>query len=726
MQHVDTRRVEDRPLASTTRQCDHEVQATGGIAFDEYTSVMVIEKHGSSFASFCRVASFCQHRRTLTHQDSQRDNEGSPSSPSASGCGGSLRVSGRGRGPPSQRHHPPIGQRVNSVQPRKSGLFKRHHHLRWNDEDVRANCEIDDSTQVIDLQGRTVIPGLIDAHVHPIEAGQALLGCTLAYRQLNETDLRTIIQACLDRERNTASADIWLTVTEFDREGFTDINGRPNATMLDALNTTRPILVIATNQHNVWVNTRGLAVLNITRDTPDIPGGRIVKDANGFPTGILEENASGMARGAAGASGSSASREDGARVAVAEFRKNGITSFLDALAPQSTVWSELKAEGALTARNWNAFGVFGLTDPAQLTELAQNASRALDEGPITLAPGSVWKHVKLFMDGVLSQVSESATLLEPYLVDAGNGTYVPGTNTGIPAASPAQLADLLTRVLGLNLGIGLHVHAVGDAAVRQVLDAAAAHALNHTLRPGELAIAHAELVSAEDHARFARLGLPAVMSYQWAQRATYWNEPTQRSLGPARMGAVEPHAVLAEAGTNIVYGSDWPVDPLDPFLALKIAVTREGSLSNPHSHASFGPRFVGRIDEQPALSRELALRGMTSNAATYLGVANKLGSLEVGKFADLLVLDRPYFDSAQVSDEELDKNKVLLTVVGGRAVFADEEATFVPSGLVRRSSVEDEELEARVERRNILPRTVTGRSCTFGDIHGQAHAHGEL
>ncbi|KAL6155220.1 hypothetical protein ACJQWK_01064 [Exserohilum turcicum] len=429
--------------------------------------------------------------------------------------------------------------------------------------------------------------------------------------------------------------------------------------MLDKLNTTRPIAIIASDQHNIFVNSRALQIINITRSTPNPPGGGIERNSNGDLTGFLEENAVVPIRALMGDRG--IAQLDAATVALA-------------------------------------------------------SKKQLDEGDLVATPGQQWRNIKFFIDGILPSVSESSWLLNPYLIKDSHGKWVPGNNVGLPNANETQLQKLLT--LTLNARMGLHVHASGDRAVRTMLDIATS--MNRTFAPSDIGIAHAELVTAEDRARFAELGIPVIASYQWAQKATYWAGDNTLTLGADRMNVAQSSGLLNNAGALVAYGSDWPVDPLDSFLALAIGVTRAGDPQNKNSHASFGPQFVGRLDEQPALSREAALRGMTTVAATYLNSSSSIGSLEQGKFAALLILDKDCFDKAAVTDENLSKNKVLMTMVGGRAVFTDDSATFLPTEWQAESKKLDiNPVIQRMKPSNILSRATTGRAC--GSHAGHSH-----
>ncbi|PSN63054.1 hypothetical protein BS50DRAFT_500362 [Corynespora cassiicola Philippines] len=578
------------------------------------------------------------------------------------------------------------------------------------EEDCRPS--VGNSTKLVDLNGKAMVPGLIDTHVHPLGAGRAMLGCTLRYQQLTQEALRKIIQACLDSQPGETGV---LSVSQFDREGFTGINGPGNKDILDALNTTRPIVLYASTGHSAFVNSKALEVANITRETPDPPGGKIRRDVNGNPTGFLDENAALPVQNLGGDEG--ITDLDSGIAALSQLRKKGITTILDAGRESHDVWTRIKANGGLTTRVFSCFGFLGSVDFPAIISKALEGKKKLDESTLVAdAPGQHWRYIKFFVDGILPQVSETAAVLEPYLVDGGNDTWAPGSNFGLPRANQSQIVDLLTRAL--DAGFGIHLHASGDGAVQEILNAA--ESMNRTFQPMDIGIAHAELVAVEDRERFAKLGIPVVASYQWAQKATYWANLTEKALGPERMTRVEAHGALNNAGALISYGSDWPIDPLDPFLALSIGVRRQGDPHNRNAHASFGPQFVGRLDQQPALSREAAFRGMTTSAATYLNSSASIGSLEVGKFADLVVLDRDYFDENAVPDEELSRNKVLLTMVGGRSVFADNSTAFIPSDwLAESNKLDDNPVVKGLKPGNILSRAITGRAC--GSSHSHAH-----
>jgi predicted amidohydrolase YtcJ len=208
-------------------------------------------------------------------------------------------------------------------------------------------------------------------------------------------------------------------------------------------------------------------------------------------------------------------------------------------------------------------------------------------------------------------------------------------------------------------GLSPHMHTDGDRAVREALDAVEATRktyANADIRP---ALAHCELVDPADYARFAALNVTPVLSFQWEKPAGDTIEGVRDSLGPRRHALIEPAGVLAAAGARIAFGSDWPVDPLDEWFAMKVGVTRT-------AQPGASPEYSGRLGPDPGLPLPTVVRAMTLGAAYTLGQDHEIGSLEVGKLADLIVLDRNVF---QIPPEEIPSTRVLMTVVGGTTVF---------------------------------------------------------
>jgi predicted amidohydrolase YtcJ len=320
------------------------------------------------------------------------------------------------------------------------------------------------------------------------------------------------------------------------------------------------------------------------------------------------------------------------------------------------------------------------------------------------------RHVKLFGDGVVNAPADTGGLLTPYFTNIGTDdapNWVPGTNLGQVYFPPEVLQPLMVEIA--RAGLDPHVHATGDRTVRQTLDAVA-HARQqlpgNAFRP---VIAHNETVAVADYGRFQALDVMASFAFQWAQQAPYSVGETEAHLGPDRFARMEPFGSLRLAGARVGFGSDWPIDPFDELLALKIAVTRSG---DPQSPNSFGPDFAGRINADPALSRADALRAITLNPAWQLRMEDRIGSIEKGKLADLIVLEHNFM---QQPEEELARNRVLLTMVGGQVVMAQ-----APFGEVNAAAAVT---SANGRRRALDLRAATGHAVDARSPHGDGHRH---
>jgi predicted amidohydrolase YtcJ len=520
---------------------------------------------------------------------------------------------------------------------------------------------IDGKTRVVDLKGRFAMPGLVDGHMHPLEGGASLRKCNLNYEQLTVDQLQAKIQACLDSTR-AQEPDGWLQVVSWFQEGMVPAGVAVSRATLDVLKTKRPILVASSFGHTSLVNSRALAAAGITAATEDPLGGKIGRDASGHPTGILDD----AAQDSVTAKLPKPTTEDDLKSAVAALdamRRQGVTTFLDAMAeaPSLAAFARLQRQGALTAR-----GHFALLitppegrDPKRAVEKVSALARRYDGGKPTPSPGIRVHNVKLFLDGVISAPALSGAMLEPYWArPTGDGPWTPSTNRGPEVYFPAPiLRTLLIDVVAA--GFEPHMHADGDRAVREGLDGIQALRERYPAKDVRAAIAHDEIVDPADFPRFRQLNTIPVLSFQWEKPASDTIDNARDYLGPARFKYMEPAGFLAAAGARIAFGSDWPVDPLNEWFALKVGVTRTNS---PRS----GPKYTGRLSEDPGLERRAVLRAITLNSSYELHQEDVTGSIEVGKYADLIVLDR---NVLQIPADEIADTNVLQTVVGGRIVF---------------------------------------------------------
>jgi predicted amidohydrolase YtcJ len=519
------------------------------------------------------------------------------------------------------------------------------------------------STKVTDLHGRFLMPGLIDGHMHPLGGGLVLRKCGLNYEPLTVPEMQGRIQDCLDKTKNQ-EPDGWLEVVSWFQESMRPPGVKTSRATLDALKTSRPIIVRSSFGHTVLANSRALGLAKITKATPDPLGGKIWRDPEGNPTGLLEDAAfdvfSDLIPKPTPEENIAAAKE-----AQQAMLAQGVTSFLDAAAaPESmTAFTAVQTSGGLKVRAHFA----PVINPPEASGPAQAVSKVVayrkqyDQGALQLKPGITVGTAKLFLDGVIAAPALTGAVLEPYRKNVGtqeNPNWVDGDNRG-PAVyfPPKALAEIVVR-LG-RAGIDPHMHADGDAAVRAGLDAI--EVMRKELSGADVrpAIAHDEIVSPTDFPRFRALNALPVLSFQW-------EKPAGDTLGlinyfgPARMKILEPAGLLKAAGARVVFGSDWPVDRLDEWFALKVGVTRTNA-------RDAGLQYQGKLGEDPGLRGDAVLRAATIDAAYELHEDDVTGSLEVGKFADLIVLDR---NPLEIAPEDIANVRVLETVVAGSTVFA--------------------------------------------------------
>lgn len=545
---------------------------------------------------------------------------------------------------------------------RASALAIRDGRILYVGSDAALARYIGPATVKVDLQGRFLMPGLVDGHMHPLEAGATLLKCNLNYASLTVAELQRRVAACVEQTR-AMEPDGWLEVVSWFQESMLPAGVKTSRAALDALETRRPIIVRSSFGHTMLVNSRALLLAGITAATPDPVGGKIWHDAAGEPTGLLEDAAQDVLD-ALLPKPTAAQNVEAAAKALDAMKRQGVTSFLDASAERENLvaFATLRKTGKLTARAHFAPYI----EPSEVDNLTAAVARVLamreeyDEGPIARAPGITVRNAKLFLDGVISAPAFTGAMLEPYLRNAGTADrprWIPGVSRGPDVYFPADALATVLAALG-RAGIDPHMHADGDGAVRAGLDGVAA--LRKALPAADIrpAIAHNEIVAPSDFKRYQALNVIPVLSFQWEKPAGD-TLGVKDYFGPQRMKILEPAGLLAEAGARIAFGSDWPVDALDQWFAFKVGVTRTNS---PEAAAE----YRGRLGDDPGLSRETVLRAATINSAYELHQDDSTGSLEAGKLADLIVLDR---NPLTVPPEEIASVKVLETVVGGAVVY---------------------------------------------------------
>jgi predicted amidohydrolase YtcJ len=408
----------------------------------------------------------------------------------------------------------------------------------------------------------------------------------------------------------------------------------------------RPVFLESTDGHSAWVNSRALELAGVTRATPDPPRGRVERDAAGEPTGALHEAAMALV-GDLTPEPDQAEWEAAIERGQAHLHRLGVTAWQDAAVSPAMLaaYRAVAERGRLTGRAVAAQRWDLEAGDAQLDELVERRGRDTD-GPGRLRAGAV----KIFADGVFE--NRTAALLAPYL----DGDGRPTGELGIAMLDAEELARAVTALD--RRGFDVHVHAIGDRAVRDTLDAFQAAAVANGRRDSRHQIAHLQFVHPDDRARFRRLGVVANAQPFWSCLDGYMRDLTLPFLDPERAGWQYPWASLRRAGAVLAFGSDWTVSTANPLLEIEVAVRRVA----PDDRG--GEPFLP--DERVDLPT--AIDAFTIGSAYALRLEAETGSIARGKLADLAVLDRDPFDLA---DGPIGEARVLATLVEGRPVHAD-------------------------------------------------------
>jgi predicted amidohydrolase YtcJ len=496
------------------------------------------------------------------------------------------------------------------------------------------------NTKIVDLGGKFVMPGLIDAHSHPVPSAATAVKCSLAGVKPTIAAIKPVIQKCL--ADGSGGPRDWLEVVQLYNYGF-----QATAADIDTIEAARPIVIVGNDGHTMWANTRALAVAGITSGTKDPPGGKILRDATGTPNGVFADTAVLLVWKFIPAR----STEEMAGLtekAIAGMNAVGLTALTDAYLTDAelAVWENLYRTGRLKMRVRGAVRVEDLddSDDATVDKLVATAKAGTID-PDWLRADSV----KMFADGVIEYPAQTAALLRPYLTEKGQ----PTGNAGELYFEQDKFNKLVTKLD--KAGLTIHIHAIGDRAVRACLDALEAARKVNGPADNRHQIAHLQLVDPADFARFAKLGVIANVQLEWAKRDPSTGAPIEPYLGPDRYRYVYPYGSLRAAGALLAAGSDWDISPYNPFLGMQIGATRRDPASNQ-------PPL--NIEERLSVADMIA--AYTIDAAVAMRQEKIIGSLEPGKRADLVVLDRDLF---AIDPSELGSTTVLATYLDGKLVF---------------------------------------------------------
>lgn len=487
-----------------------------------------------------------------------------------------------------------------------------------------------ETTKVIDLGGKMVLPGLHDTHVHLLDGGVELNHCDLSGADTAEKVLELVAKYAAAHPDSK-----WIRGGGWALPLFP--KGNPQAADLDKVVPDRPVYLDAQDHHSGWVNSVALKLAGITADRPDPVGGHIErKPGTREPSGTLRESAMLLVSDLMPKL-SSQDRQDGLKRAMTLANQLGITSIQDAAVDEELLnaYSAADKRGELTVKVVTALRVVPSEGVTQVEKFVKQR-RQFDGKRLRV------RSAKIFIDGVIED--HTAALLEPYTDNPETHGHLLFT----PEAFNALVAALVKE------RFQVHVHAIGDKGVRVALDGFAtvkeqSAGLRHH-------IAHLELVNEADIPRFRELSVSPNVQAFWAQRDKYIVELTEPLVGKKRSAELYPIRSLASCGAVLTAGSDWPVSSLNPFAAMEVAVTRKKE---------------GDVVGEPWLpdyrtDLKTMLAAYTIGGAYVNHEDDATGSLEVGKAADLIVIDRNVFE---IRPEQIHATKVLMTVLDGQVVF---------------------------------------------------------
>ncbi|WP_394248473.1 amidohydrolase [Vibrio profundi] len=488
------------------------------------------------------------------------------------------------------------------------------------------------STQLVDLESAFLLPGFIDNHNHVFEAASEVGGNCELNLGASLDDQIPYLKAC----RQSGSSNQWVMGYGFTIEALLDENNRSTPLeVIDAVFPEQPVIIMEQTSHSMWVNSVALEQAGITKNTPEPQGGRILKDAEtGELNGILLDNAGDLLMEMAWNSTKDKfnASYDGLMIGLEQAAKHGITTIGDGRLYWKRgwyeVWQEAEKLEELTARVSLRPWIYP-TDAMepQLRYLEKIHTR--DNSELLIVD-----QVKMYSDGIF--VNGTAKTLAPYLT-----TYIPDTPYGINYIPPEQMENWLTALN--KLGYSAHIHAIGDGAVRESLDAIEGLRKNGVKKPYTLT--HVELVSRADIKRFESLNVTADFQVGSDYVAYHEHQWAEAFVGAKRAKAMMNLKVIFDTEANVTLSSDWNVHDINPLVGIANSLIM-GKTGLPDIESS--------ID------------AYTINAAYSLGIQNITGSIEVGKSADFAILDK---DITQLRVEDIPHAQTIMTVLQGDIVF---------------------------------------------------------
>lgn len=520
----------------------------------------------------------------------------------------------------------------------QDGLFRYAGGLEGALQAAGQGCER------VDLQGHMMLPSFFDAHLHPNMGSLLDLG-DLPYAGSVPTPEEYVehIRRYLEAHPNTTA----LRGTGWNIAAFR--GAFPNKALLDRVSTEIPIFMRSFDQHYAWVNSKALEMSGVTKDTPDPSGGKIERDENGEPCGTLLDMATVIVESALPPV---SIKEEKERILKFQDRAHslGITGYMCAMVLHSShdhlyeAYRELLAEGKLSTYTRLAF----MMTPENYTDTIGWVAKEASAYEAAASDLLGFRLAKFYMDGTI--LGQSAYLLEDYAPRPGYRGEPQWPADGVALRDAFRLCE--------DNGLRIHIHAVGDAAVQFALDG-----LEVVKTPDRHAITHLELLDPADFARFREMGVMATINPYWFCKSMVWADSELKQLGHDRSERMLPAKSFYDAGVKVAAGSDYPVSNPIPLAGIEMAATR--TLIEPWRGGRTAEECT--LNPSEAISVEQALDAFTLTAAYAYDLESVTGSIEVGKSADFVILDKNIFETTP------SEAKVLETWFQGKQVYGSEK-----------------------------------------------------
>ena len=533
---------------------------------------------------------------------------------------------------------------MNADQPWASAVVIKGDKIIFVGDEQDAVLYQNSATQVIEMSGGMVLPGFIDSHVHLLWGGIEMNDCRLH-------DLKTstqIFQALRDYVALHPKNE-WLRGSGWELPIFPD--GNPRKEWLDEISPDKPVFLVSADGHSAWVNSKALALAGINAQTPDPVNGRIERDPNSKePSGVLREDAMGLVEPLLPLY-TKDQIDIGLQFAVKEANRLGITAILDAGTESYTSNDSIRRsydgldsyrEATLDKKISMRVAVSQYANPESWKDDLRQMKKRRFANEL-----GVMNTVKIFSDGVIE--GGTAALLEPYL-----GTDDHGILNWHPDTLKKAVAEYD------KAGFQVHIHAIGDWGIRSTLDAFEYAQQHNGVEDKRHMMSHIQLIHPKDVPRFKELNIIASFQALWAYPDKYITDLTLPVLGPVRSKWNYPINSVFLSGARITGGSDWTVSSLNPLYAIEVSVTRREP----------GNKDGDALLPEEAVKLETMLRAYTLEGAFSLFKENEIGSLEAGKLADIIILDRNLF---QIPTHEIHNASVVQTIFNGKIVYKEGE-----------------------------------------------------